>query len=721
MAQSQSRIGWGPETTQGRRREQNQASSRLPESHSYFRRVVGNPYHPASSQALQFVFSSRASGQHAPLFHDSTDDFREDDEQEREKDAADFYALQRSRRHFDLSGLEESSELDDYGGKGSKYSQKSLEDPLLGSNDMDLSHGKWNPESSQHHTEEIHGRGDSERNQEKSRLVDVQLGDTLLDDHKDHLQPPIQKFKKHLDIHSATSADVRKTSTAQGHLIDNLDLASSSASPSPLENQMDINPPKHDIFWGKLFIVSLGSLFATSFIVYLNTRAPVRMPVLGDTIYSVIHSSFSLLFIYTLISVIVSLAWIMLLNYCVSPLVCGMLVLVPFVLYSFSLYTLISSFRHDREKLGIQSRLMCWASLLPAMFATGWIYFVFHGRHCIRQAIRILEFASRIIAANQALFSIAFASLGLIIAWTWLWILMFSRVFLSGHVSSSENVFLLNSGSWLLGIYFILIYLWSLGVISGIARTTTAASVSQWYFHRLVVPSPSSPQIVQAALRHSVEVLFGTICFSASIALLVRAPFLVLPKRLSSLLSIMAYSVTPTPLVTLTNPLTLTYAAVHSVPLSVAARSFEGIAFFGPSISLEQFSPQSLPGSEMDTSTSLRSYCLSKLILHSTRLVMSFALGFMGWIATAYDIDISGSMFHGSLYAYVVGLIAGIIGWSVLGAVEGIMDAVVDAAIICWASEVGNSYHEARYCREAGELFGGVHQKPWPVSKHFPA
>lgn len=62
---------------------------------------------------------------------------------------------------------------------------------------------------------------------------------------------------------------------------------------------------------------------------------------------------------------------------------------------------------------------------------------------------------------------------------------------------------------------------------------------------------------------------------------------------------------------------------------------------------------------------------------------------------------------RGSLYAYVVGLIAGAIGWGVLGAMEGVLAGVVDAAVICWATEIGSSGREARYCREAGLLFGG--------------
>lgn len=89
--------------------------------------------------------------------------------------------------------------------------------------------------------------------------------------------------------------------------------------------------------------------------------------------------------------------------------------------------------------------------------------------------------------------------------------------------------------------------------------------------------------------------------------------------------------------------------------------------------------------------------------------MMSLALGFGGWVTTARNLTMSSSStagtVRGSLYAYVVGLIAGTIGWSILGSIESVIADIVDASVICWASEVGIYGREARYCREAGWLF----------------
>jgi hypothetical protein len=87
---------------------------------------------------------------------------------------------------------------------------------------------------------------------------------------------------------------------------------------------------------------------------------------------------------------------------------------------------------------------------------------------------------------------------------------------------------------------------------------------------------------------------------------------------------------------------------------------------------------------------------------------MATALGFGGWVATArqLSIDMPGGVgLRGSAYAYVVGLVASIIGWGVLGAIEGILSGIVDACVVCWGIEKGTAGGGA-YCLEAGYLFG---------------
>ncbi|KAL9634436.1 MAG: hypothetical protein Q9164_004082, partial [Protoblastenia rupestris] len=173
-----------------------------------------------------------------------------------------------------------------------------------------------------------------------------------------------------------------------------------------------------------------------------------------------------------------------------------------------------------------------------------------------------------------------------------------------------------------------MVYLWTLGVLSGIQRATTAATVSQWYFHRLTVPAPTSREVINAAFNHATTTLFGTICLSTLLALAIRLPYLILPRRLFALAGLCSYTILPSAIATLTNPLTLTYSAIHSQPLTASSRALARLSFLAPSDKhphSAQFNARNTP-----SQTPLHSYTLSLLLLRATRFITSLALGFGG-------------------------------------------------------------------------------------------
>lgn len=519
--------------------------------------------------------------------------------------------------------------------------------------------------------------------------------------------PSIQQFRKlpmarfgqqsHF-LHQETEAEVISERPPPAESDD-----ASSALPTvsfPVEE-----PPRHDSFWASLYLISLAAFFSSFFLVYLHNSAPSLKHPLGDSIYTTLHASYHLLAIDTLVAVIVSLLWLAVLRSYVRNLVYAILVAVPIILVSFCLYPLISSYRGQWHGASIQDKAMRWFSFIPGILAMLWIYLVYQGRHSLGKAIGILEFSCKILDANPGLLVVGFFTLIGVITWTWIWMAMFTRVFLGGHISNAKNLFILDPGTWWLGIFFVLIYLWTLSIGGGVQRATTAATVSQWYFHRLTVPAPTSRQVILAALNHSTTTLFGTICLSTFLTLLIRLPFLILPRRIIAFVGLCTYSLIPSPVLTLTNPLTLTYSAIHSQPLAASSRALSRLAFISPS------APGTSPFRSRNTSP--LPYNLSLLLLRATRFITSLAMGFGAWVNTARLLVINANGVaaspnnpgvRGSLYAYVVGLIAAAIGWGVLGAIDGVLTGVVDAAAVCWGSEVGRG--EVKYCREAGYLFG---------------
>ena len=718
------------------------------------------PYQSIGQQTSRFPFTSRKPNAAAPLFYSATDEFREEDDgEEHDREVADFYALQRSRRQFEGASLTDSSDAEGATsreaahGRNSDTAQNGFRGFTMGRGIRsswrgdDLSSTVAEPaiatveeEEEDEEEEDLNSqaaRAADTGTKGKERMVDVELASTVNNSFENlHTHPSrdgemASNPRDSKPAYDLPSPDTQQTPQKSTPLPQETDRDTAIDYPRPPSSNGDGVPsgisdlppeyPRHDPFWSSLFLICFASLFATYFLVYLHTSAPDKKHPLGDTIYTLLQSSAHLLGVYTVLSAFIALLWFAALRYFAHALAALIVVSVPIISFSFALYPHIASYSGAWHGESIQDRAMRWLSLIPGIFSILWAYTVWKGRRSFTKGLEILNFAGRILAANSPLIHVALANLVAVIAWTWCWKMMFARIFLGGHLSKSKGLFIIDSSSWWLGVYFVLVYLWALSIISGIQRTTTAATVSNWYFHRLAMPAPSARAVVQASLAHATGTMLGTICLSTFLSLAVRLPLLILPRRLAGMLSLAAYSLVPTPIATLTNPLTLTYSAIHSKSLTTAARGMAHLSFVSPTYPSTSLSPHAfLPSSSSSPSnnnndnnnndnnnSTLEPYRLAKLLLHATRFVMALALGFGGWVTTARSIEVAQAGVKGSLYAYVVGLIAAAIGWGVLGATEGVLGGIVDALVICWGSEVGGKgYGEARYCREAGELFG---------------
>ena len=687
----------------------------------------------------RFPFASRHQTREAPLFYSATDEFREEDDvEERERDMADYYALQRSRRHFSVEKLQESSEGDDgavdeeeSGGEGvgarkenalsRQYVSGSMARGIKSSwraerkgmrgrpptvRESVVEDGAGEREESVATQTTDAGKGKLENvdlaSSRRSSLESIDPEEAMPDPDDDEQPPPFQTFRK------PPNAGITREPRWIPEETDEETAQLNPRPPSPDRESVPdmitsehIEPPRHDWFWAQLFWICLASLFATSMLVYLNTDEPSRKKPIGDSIYAVLHKSFYLLAVDTLIALVVTAVWLALLRSYIRPLTFITLVAVPIVLFSFSLYSLVWSYKGYWHGSRFQDKAMRILAFGPMAGTVMWCYLAYKSRHSLDRAIQILEFACKILAASAALQIAGFLSQAAIIAWYWIWLAMFTRVFLEGNFSS--GLWRLNGSTWWLAIYHILMLLWTLSIISGVQRAVAAATTSQWYFHRNATPAPTSQQVVQASFQHATTQLFGTICLQTLLSVAVRLPLLILPRRVVTLLTIAFYSIVPSPIAALTNPLTLTYAAIHSQPLTVAARQLSNLPFISRTEATTTLTPTSANAPPSDA---LAQWRTAKLLLHAFRYILTIAMGFGAWVSTARLVQVDPG-YKGSLYAYVIGFAAASVGWSVFGAVENVITGIVDATVVCWASEVGSSgAGGARYCREAGELYG---------------
>ncbi|KAK9457817.1 hypothetical protein V1511DRAFT_455129 [Dipodascopsis uninucleata] len=461
-------------------------------------------------------------------------------------------------------------------------------------------------------------------------------------------------------------------------------------APTPLSEIVKTIAPL-DTVWAKLYMLSMAALFSTSILIWLETEVPKSIS-LTDTIYTVLGGSLSILGFDTLFAIAVSIIWFILLRTCVQPLLHLLVYSIPISLAGLSIYPLVMSY-HDRWGGNTtQDRAMRWTSLFPAILAVFWVWFAIKSRNSLGRAVGIVQLACKILGENPALI---FLSLGVLLsftAFTWMWVAMFTRVFLRGRTvsnSSGLTIWILDKNSWLLGAWYIIMYLWTWGVFSGVQRVATTLTVSQWYFHRPT--SEDTRSVSKAIILTSVSVastsFAGTICFSAFIALLIRLPLLVLPRKVVSIIQAVLMNYIAGPISAITNPITLSYSAVKVEPLVASASGISNQKF----IDLGRNSP--FPNNTW------HAYRLAKMLLSSARALTALVLGFGAWVHAAQDVN------GGSLYGYVVGLVGGAIGWVVLGATEGNLSMIVDAAFVCFGIDQVNNH--GGHCSEADRQFGG--------------
>ncbi|KAK8039175.1 hypothetical protein PG993_007586 [Apiospora rasikravindrae] len=744
LAQSQSRLsnfGQTDATGEPSGRQTSDPSFRLsrhPTRSAYHSRL-GNPYQPSGSR---FGFGSRYQGGQdaAPLFHSALNEFQDEDEDDL-REAADLRALQRSRRVFVSSRIDESSASENEQSRGSL--DRSGERDNRGYEDRGRPMGiksSWNGESSfkdfkdrtgkpkRQDETATSGKRKSERaNSDSSdggKMVDIGLESEMLDNEvpEDLLQetpvdtdpPAFQQFKSKSGGWKGAASSKRENNLEHDPRLMRQTILEEEEPPEetiPGATNIDYHHElfKNDQFWAWLYLIAIASLFATFVLVWLHTSTPSRKNPIGDTIYTVLYKSYYLLAVDTLVAVIVSLVWMAALRSYVRQLVGIIIIGSPIVLISFSIYTMVLSFQGPDNGTRFQDRAMRYSSIAPGIAAFVYVFLILKTRDTITRATEMLSFTSRVLSANPALVMLGFCALAFTVGWTWIWLSMFTRVFLGGYFSRSLSSYIIGAASWWLGVFFALMYLWTISISSNVVRATVAGTVSNWYFHRNKQPPSPSNAVVGEALQHATNSTFGTICAATLLALAIRLPLMVLPHRASKTVGFLLNRYTPASVFLLTNPLVITNAAIHTLPLMLSAAQLSRMQF------LDSDNPTNTLGlghlrHANRYSTGLMPYRLAKFLLHATRTVVAAGLGFAGWVMTARQLEIQvpqGAGIKGSAYAYIVGLVAGAIGYSILGALEGIMVGILDAALICYGSERRMGSGRMGYCMEAANLFGG--------------
>src|SRR5208282_6518798 len=154
---------------------------------------------------------------------------------------------------------------------------------------------------------------------------------------------------------------------------------------------------------------------------------------LGNAIYSTLHTALPLLISDAILAIGIALLWLILMKHALQPFIYLLLFTVPISMFTLFLVPLIQSFRGPWEGDTIQDKAMRWGSIIPALIGVWWTYKMWKERHSLSRAVSIIALSGKIVRENQALVPFSFSVLGGFILFTFIWVLMFSRVFLRSY------------------------------------------------------------------------------------------------------------------------------------------------------------------------------------------------------------------------------------------------------------------------------------------------
>jgi hypothetical protein len=167
--------------------------------------------------------------------------------------------------------------------------------------------------------------------------------------------------------------------------------------------------------------------------IWLGTETPDKSSPLGDTIYQVVHQALPLLLSDALLAIGIAILWIILMKHALQPFVYLLLFTVPVAMFTLFLVPLIQSFRGRWDGGTIQDRAMRWGSVVPLGIGVWWTWRLWRERWSVSRAVSIIALSGKIVLENSALVPLSFAGLGAFVSFTFVWVLMFSRVFLRAY------------------------------------------------------------------------------------------------------------------------------------------------------------------------------------------------------------------------------------------------------------------------------------------------
>ncbi|KAI7877036.1 hypothetical protein K492DRAFT_166411 [Lichtheimia hyalospora FSU 10163] len=445
-------------------------------------------------------------------------------------------------------------------------------------------------------------------------------------------------------------------------------LPTTSAAPTiPKEiTSMKSGRKLRDPLFAALYCLCMVIFLLSGLITLLSTNSHALERAARGTMFKTMKDSAGLITGMASMSFFAGAIWISILRTFTRGLVWGTVVIIPSSLLGIFIWTLVESRQSNNLDGGLTA-----LSFMPLITALVYIKLLYSSRHRISKTVAILELACDVLSCNPGIIVASVLVMFIFIGFTVLWMLLFSRLWLLGHVASSDSsslVWIVNDNVYILAAFYIFIYFWTSGVLINIQRFVLSAVTAQWYFHRNEPAKPSHDITWKAGLLQASSTSLGTIAFGSLVLTMVQClqyatqwirkyfkmswPFMTV---ISTVLSFIEG------LISEINHYTIALAGITGEGFYVSAKS-----------SSKMFRRNLLSG--------LLGDLMTKLILYVGSLVMALSSGFGTYIFATHSLR--------SPYGMLIGVLASMIPLYMSRFFSYTMSSIVDATFLCYAIDL---------------------------------
>ncbi|TPX45522.1 hypothetical protein SeLEV6574_g03019 [Synchytrium endobioticum] len=451
--------------------------------------------------------------------------------------------------------------------------------------------------------------------------------------------------------------------------------------------------PYADPAFGVLFVVSFAAMMITGIVLFFTTSGVPVSQIVAGSVYNTLYRSSGLLTFLTILAVGVGVGWIWTMKRFVRPIVYLTVVAIPASCLSLFAVIFTNSILgkfQDNPALGQQyNGSMVW-SLVTLAIGSSSGYLLMQKRRQIDQTIYIIELACDVLQSNPSVFLYSLALTGGFIVFSITWFAFFSRLWIVNPESSSTSTYGSNYSSFSV-LFFVFMYFWTSSVVQNVQKTMIAGVVAEWWYNprgrrrvihyingiELLGSENADKEVERSKTRKALKVAlttsFGSIVFASLIMAIV-----------TTTQTIVKFLKQRTRNMDRRTSQWLVYALVYC---ALTASTFCEAAV---------------------TCTRLfrRNLVLGLVTSTVTKLILALGVGAIALGTSAWAFFYA-SRGVGSPYAWIVGILGGIIPYFIVSFLSNIVQNTVDACFIYYLMDLDN---DSCHCEPAHRIFGTAMQ-----------